>query len=1267
MGRRRRQHRLVMFHAALFLPILLAGTLGARPAAANGDRLYLDCPCEIESDGSTVSITAGVRNYQSVPSGALSLRADAGSRVWEVAIANSLANGATLESATYEVGIANPTPGPGEWDIDLILYEHFNDRPVERDRVRMEAPVDLSGAFEVADLDYVKDTDGDGVGDVNERFEGTDPLDAQSTPGPSTIDVLAFYSQAFQETYGGDATTRIQHLFTLANTINRNSEVDLRLRLVGLVEVQVDEQSGSFLFDREFRQVESHRHGADLMVMFASSAQYVSRCSGRAPVGGFGQRGQFDFEKERDNYATLVGNCMASTLAHELGHRMGLGHSYWQGNVGAWRWSRGHAVDYDFGTIMSYGPKIGPAINLDVFSNPSALCAGLLEEEKPCGVDGEEVNGADAVTTLNAVRFQIAAFRESQPDADEDGFVNPVDVFPNDPEDWWDADGDGLGDNADADDDNDGVLDGDDTFPFDGSETVDSDGDGVGDNADAFPLDPGETSDADEDGVGDNTDVFPRDPLEWVDSDGDGVGDNGDLWPQDPSESTDTDGDGIGDNADHDADNDGVGDDLDAHPLDAAKWDLASYVFTGESPGDQAGEILSRAGDGDSPSFLIGVPQHDGGGLENAGAVYLVSASDLVTLDAADGHLDRVIGLGDIASGVNSWKFVGEVAGDQAGRSVVSSGDMDDDGQTDVLIGAPNHGNGRGAAYFVSGADFSSADAADGVADHTIQLGHVAPGSRSWKFVGETTHDEAGISVASVPDADVDGSAELLIGAWGHSPEGRSRAGASYLLGSGDLSSADAADGVTDGEIHLSHVTGLPASWKLIGESAGARTGAPVSSPGDIDGDGHVEIAINSGRAVHLISVLDLAAVDAADGQNDHVLDLGHSASQPKSWKLHRGFSPAWTRQPVSIARDGVGPTVWLTLATHVLSAAELATADAADGAEDGVVDLDRLSGLPNSWKLRTALVVPVGDTDGDGDDNLLARSNNVRIRHALLLSLSTLADVDSWRVADGVVDSSDLSNTAGVGRFFGAWPLAQIAASTAGDVDGDGVSDILLGDPGQAVDNRPGTVYLLLGDDLAALDRIDGNLDDRLHLGNVAGDTDADGVSNTVDRDDDGDGIPDNADDFHLDPEEWADSDRDGVGDNADAFPNDHLEWIDTDGDGLGDFRADGDDDGDGIADREDTYPLDTDNDGFENAVDKDDDGDGVPDTQDALPIDRTESADSDGDGLGNNADDDDDNDGVSDDEDVFPLDSGETVRYGCRRRRGQWRCLSNEPERDP
>ena len=52
---------------------------------------------------------------------------------------------------------------------------------------------------------------------------------------------------------------------------------------------------------------------------------------------------------------------------------------------------------------------------------------------------------------------------------------------------------------------------------------------------DRFPEDPNEWADADGDGVGDNGDVFPSDPDEWADSDGDGVGDNMDDFPLDSS------------------------------------------------------------------------------------------------------------------------------------------------------------------------------------------------------------------------------------------------------------------------------------------------------------------------------------------------------------------------------------------------------------------------------------------------------------------------------------------------------------------------------------------------------------------------------------------------------------------------------------------------------------------------------------------------------------------------------------------------------------
>ena len=1240
------------------MPVLLAGILSAPPAAANGERLYLDCPCEIESDGSTLSMTAGVRSFLSADSGALLLRVEirrSSVHVAEVVATDTLAGGATLATATYDDTTANQANTGGTEDIDLVLYEQLNEGQVERDRVRMESSVDLSGAFTVTDLDYLKDADGDGVGDVNERSEGTDPSDPESTPGDSTIDVLAIYSQGVPDLFDGDPTTRIQHLFALANDMYANSSVGLRFRLVGLAEAHVDESNERSEVDRQLWSLETERHGADLVVQFRPQTP-TSPCGYAQNIGGLDSRGHFDFERESSNFATVYANCGAAVLGHELGHIMGLAHSFWQGEVGTWRWSRGHAVDDDFGTLMTYGPQHGRRHRVQVFSSPGNTCIGVQEVERPCGVDGGEVDGADAVATLNAVRFQIAAFRPALLDSDEDGFVDAVDAFPDDPGDWWDADADGLGDNADDDDDNDGVLDDDDAFPFDNSESADTDGDGVGDNADALPLDPGETTDADGDGVGDNADAFPDDPLESADTDGDGVGDNADPWPEDPAESVDTDGDGVGNNADPDDDDDSFADHFDAFPLDVTKWDLASYLFTGEAPGDQAGETLSRAGDGDAASFLIGVPQHDGGGRDNAGAAYLVSALDLAALDAADGIIDRVIGLGRVASGANSWKFVGENAGDGAGRSLVSTGDMDGDDLADVLIGAPHGTTQSGAVYYISGADFTSADAADGAADRTIHLGHVAAQASSWKFVGESNYDEAGISVASVPDTDGDGKAELLIGAWGHDPGERSMAGATYLLASSDFSAADAADEAQDGVIDLGYTTGQPASFKLIGESSDDRSGSPVSAPGDIDGDGHVEIAINalyrasargnSRGAVYLVSTHDLAAADAADGEADNVVDLSHIAGQPASWKLHNGRDGFWARRPVSIAYDGIGSTAWLTLTYRVLSGAELASTDIADDREDGVVDLGLLSGPPNSWTLDASAVVPVGDTDGDGGDNLLATDPaHTSKRRVYLVPLSMLADIDSVVIANGNIGNNELNVAGGVHRIYWPAPFAQPGATSAGDIDGDGVSDILLGDPGPAVDNRPGAVYLILGADLTALDRVDRLIDGRLFLGNVAGDADGDDIANTFDRDDDGDGIPDSVDAFQLDPGEWADSDRDGVGDNADAFPDDRLEQLDTDGDGLGDFRADNDDDGDGIFDGEDAFPLDTDNDGTENRDDHDDDGDGVPDVDDSFPIDPAESQDTDGDGTGNNADDDDDGDGVEDSGDAFPLDPGESV----------------------
>ena len=115
---------------------------------------------------------------------------------------------------------------------------------------------------------------------------------------------------------------------------------------------------------------------------------------------------------------------------------------------------------------------------------PRVLRSRRRLRDGPCGLPIDHADGADAVASLDLLRFQIAANRDAKPDADADGFVDAVDAFPVDADEWRDADDDGVGDIADPDDD----------------------GDGVADAEDAFPLDPGAWADADDDGVGDSVD-----------------------------------------------------------------------------------------------------------------------------------------------------------------------------------------------------------------------------------------------------------------------------------------------------------------------------------------------------------------------------------------------------------------------------------------------------------------------------------------------------------------------------------------------------------------------------------------------------------------------------------------------------------------------------------------------------------------------------------------------------------------------------------------
>lgn len=194
-------------------------------------------------------------------------------------------------------------------------------------------------------------------------------------------------------------------------------------------------------------------------------------------------------------------------------------------------------------------------------------------------------------------------------DSDGDGFDDARDIFPLDSRDWQDADGDGLGDNADPDSDGDGLPNPAESAIGTDYLKADSDGDGVNDLLDQFPLDPKESRDSDGDGVGDTADAFPDNSKEFADCDRDSVGNNSDpdddndgtpdsvdALPCEPTEIANFDGDGTGDNADTDDDNDGAPDDRDAFPFDPAEQRDSDRDGLGDAADpfdDNAGPIIS--------------------------------------------------------------------------------------------------------------------------------------------------------------------------------------------------------------------------------------------------------------------------------------------------------------------------------------------------------------------------------------------------------------------------------------------------------------------------------------------------------------------------------------------------------------------------------------------------------------------------------------------------------------------------------------------------
>ena len=147
--------------------------------------------------------------------------------------------------------------------------------------------------------------------------------------------------------------------------------------------------------------------------------------------------------------------------------------------------------------------------------------------------------------------------------------------------------------------------------------------------------------------------------------------------------------------------------------------------------------------------LLIGAPFSDAGGTDRGGAYVVFGAASNAGVQSL---ATRVVA-------GTAYRFQGEAAGDQAGFSVRSAGDVNGDGFDDLIIGArhadPGGGN-SGASYLVFGGstNLEAFDRDDAVNDNRVALASSFAGSAMCGAPRSCTYtDAAGRRSSSVPVA----------------------------------------------------------------------------------------------------------------------------------------------------------------------------------------------------------------------------------------------------------------------------------------------------------------------------------------------------------------------------------------------------------------------------------------------------------------------------------------------------------------------------------
>ena len=434
-----------------------------------------------------------------------------------------------------------------------------------------------------------------------------------------------------------------------------------------------------------------------------------------------------------------------------------------------------------------------------------------------------------------------------------------------------------------------------------------------------------------------------------------------------------------------------------------------SYVVFGSSAGFNASLDLSAL-DGTNGFVLNGIDANDSAGtsVSGAGDINGDGFDDLIigaknagppagpyTSNDRSGETYVVFGAStgfgpslDLSAldGSNGFVLKGIDGGDYSGTSVSGAGDVNGDGFDDLIIGADNAGEEVYFRYYAI-----NDNRGEGYVVFGSSSGFAASlslsaldGENGFILNGIDVYDTAGSSVSAAGDVNGDGLNDLIIGADGGDPDGNAGAGESYVL-----------FGSTTGftaSLDLSALDGAN-GFTLNGSDSSDDSGVSVSAAGDINGDGLDDLIIGALRA----------DPNGNDRAGESYVVFGSSA----------GFN----------------------------ASLDLSGLDGANGFVLNGVDVVDYSGLSVSG---------AGDINGDGVDDLLIGAYNAdagpngndRVGESYVVFGSTT----------GFAPSLDLSALDGQNGFvlrgIDVFDGSGRSVSGAGDVNGDGVDDLIIGAP---------------------------------------------------------------------------------------------------------------------------------------------------------------------------------------------------------------------------